>query len=291
MSNGGLFLGGSPGLHWPENVPITREAVEATFQLKPRKVHFPTTHSRALKRDPDGRRVGTFGIPFYKTVGFLFERETHIDLLQSKYGGYWYPINSNGEFDAVASWIQQQGTTVFIRDTLGLSIALDFNFREAQEYTAIGDLENRAKNLRDRPAIKSLAKICVQVIAGKPCYREVRHIAAVPPRPGKAFDLPSVLADLIAMQLGFMDITPNFQWTVDKGALKSTRVADKWDRLDEAGLILKDVDLGGAPVILLDDLYQSGRTMQFVGMTLQDNGAGPICGLALVKSWRDTDNF
>ena len=43
-------------------------------------------------------------------------------------------------------------------------------------------------------------------------------------------------------------------------------------------------------VLLVDDLYQSGITMQFVAMHLLGAGAEQVYGLALVKSRRDSDN-
>ncbi len=43
-------------------------------------------------------------------------------------------------------------------------------------------------------------------------------------------------------------------------------------------------------ILLLDDLYQSGITMQYVAMKLQKAGAEKIFGLSIVKSLNDTDN-
>ena len=42
--------------------------------------------------------------------------------------------------------------------------------------------------------------------------------------------------------------------------------------------------------VLIDDLYQSGVTVNFVGMKLQQAGFNRICGLYLVKSMNDRDN-
>ena len=44
-------------------------------------------------------------------------------------------------------------------------------------------------------------------------------------------------------------------------------------------------------VILLDDLYQSGVTFQYVGMKLLSSGASRILGLSLVKGRGDRDNL
>jgi predicted amidophosphoribosyltransferase len=43
-------------------------------------------------------------------------------------------------------------------------------------------------------------------------------------------------------------------------------------------------------VILIDDLYQSGITMQYVASRLLQAGAASVLSLTIVKSNRDTDN-
>lgn len=46
----------------------------------------------------------------------------------------------------------------------------------------------------------------------------------------------------------------------------------------------------GKRVILFDDKYQSGMTLQFVASKLLEAGATDVYGLCAVKTWRDTDN-
>lgn len=41
-------------------------------------------------------------------------------------------------------------------------------------------------------------------------------------------------------------------------------------------------------VILLDDLYMSGLSMQYVAMKLKEAGADRIFGLSIVKSFSNT---
>lgn len=47
---------------------------------------------------------------------------------------------------------------------------------------------------------------------------------------------------------------------------------------------------GRHSVILIDDKYQSGTTINFVASILRGAGAGAIYGLCIVKTARDTDN-
>jgi predicted amidophosphoribosyltransferase len=43
-------------------------------------------------------------------------------------------------------------------------------------------------------------------------------------------------------------------------------------------------------VILIDDKYQSGMTIQFVASRLYDAGTAKVYGLCAVKTLRDMDN-
>ena len=171
-----------------------------------------------------------------------------------------------------------------------MSLALDFNLASEGKYTAIGDLEHRAKYDRHLASVHQLADIMVSTISEIAYYRDVEFVSAVPPEPKKEFDLPSILAKLIAQKLDITNVTDRFVWRGEKGKLKDAKIDEKWDRLESAGLEFVDDCIEGKTVLILDDLYQSGRTMQFVGKQLIDVGAKRIYGLAIVKSWRLTDN-
>ena len=80
----------------------------------------------------------------------------------------------------------------------------------------------------------------------------------------------------------------------DKPEAKNASRDEKWDALEQAGLVFDSSRLTPEyleqDVILIDDLYQSGVTVNFVGMKLQQAGFNRICGLYLVKSMNDSDN-
>lgn len=60
---------------------------------------------------------------------------------------------------------------------------------------------------------------------------------------------------------------------------------DKLDALLDSHLVIADdVDLEGKSILLVDDLYQSGLTMQYVAMILKNAGCSRVFGLTLVKS-------
>ena len=48
--------------------------------------------------------------------------------------------------------------------------------------------------------------------------------------------------------------------------------------------VTEGMDLKNKTILLLDDMYQSGVTMQYVAMRLKEAGAKRVFGMAIVKS-------
>jgi hypothetical protein len=216
---------------------------------------------------------------------------TGIELEKShQFDTYWKSIRDDEELATVKEWISEMGPMVFLRDTLALSIALSENQVPDGGRTDIGELEYLAKYKRDEEAIDGLTDLIVETVRRLPYYKDVTAVTAVPPRPEKDFDLPKTLARRVAKALGKKNLTSSFSWNGRKRSLKAVSIEEKWDALSNADLKL-DADLADSPrVLLLDDLYQSGTTMQFVAMHLQQAGAKEIYGLSIVKSRNDSDN-
>lgn len=196
----------------------------------------------------------------------------------------------------VEEWEHQQGTRVFLRDCLSCSIALDYNYTDntSGTHTAIGQLEYDAKNDNDESAISALAELFCNTINSLPFYKSSPLIAAVPARPGKTTpDLPTELARRIALERKLTDLTPHFQYGGQKGQVKEMLQAQRWPAWEAAALTLTPEgaqSIEGQPVILIDDKYQSGVSVNFVAMILQQFGASEVYGLYAVKTLRDTDN-
>lgn len=81
------------------------------------------------------------------------------------------------------------------------------------------------------------------------------------------------------------NISSSLVWTAKNESLKNADGADKLEILKHSGLeIANSVDLKGKDIVLVDDLYMSGITLQFIAMKLKEDGAGKVYGLCLVKS-------
>jgi hypothetical protein len=167
--------------------------------------------------------------------------------------------------------------------------ALDFNFQpdvQPLAYTAAGDLEHRAKDLRDPAAIEALAQRLAAAIRRHPTLARADFIAAMPPRPSSRFHLPVVLVERIGALLNRL---VGLRLTkAEHPKLRDLPFPEKLRVLNGAFALEESVQ--DKTVLVIDDLYQSGVTAWSLARFLKAQGAREVYALACVKSWRDTDN-
>ncbi|HBD9275105.1 TPA: hypothetical protein KLD64_001152 [Legionella pneumophila] len=267
--------------------PINLNSVQEARSKSPRRYYF--SKSRIQKHD----KYISFGITFPETIKPLFEEMTGLELFYSdQYDNYWRIIKNETELNTVESWENSLGSRVFLRDCLGLSIAMSLNFNNTQDlvHTEIGQLEYDAKNKQDESAIDKLVELCCSTIQELPFYNEADCICAVPHHPSKEFDLPSIVVRIVSSKLGKTDITNRFTFDHPKISLKSLSLEEKWFEWEKTKLNFHRDGLNGKTVIIIDDKYQSGTTIEYIAMKIQEAGVGSIYGLCFVKTMRDTDN-
>lgn len=233
--------------------------------------------------------VGKFQVPFSRTIEPIFNADTGVRLYPSKYGGLWHSIKDESTYKIIEDFCERYRSTVFVNDFLALSVALDLNFEDNHDYTCVGQLEKDCKDNHNVKSLNQLVSIAEDFLEKVPFYKDCSVIAAVPPRPGKTYDLPTKLVSELSNNKNFYNISENLHWANEKAILKSLDINEKWDALQKAKLEC-ECDLTNKKIVLLDDLYQSGTTLHYVASTLLRAGATHVYGLCLVKSWRDTDN-
>jgi len=239
----------------------------------------------------------------YINLGF---KESIGPILQCQLGGHCFPKN-DGKFGVrfeidkkpdVDAFVTQFNRTVFIRSLLSCCVALDMTFETSTDensglkYTEVGLHEHSAKEENAEESILFLKDQLTSHIRSLSFYRHADGLACIPPSTGKETCLPKILAQQVASELEIEDFTERLIFKSKDSSLQTTARDKRWGALDSSGLEVDNSDslLDGKVVILLDDLYQSGATMHYVGKALKDSGVRHVLGLTIVKSRSDTDN-
>lgn len=262
---------------------ITFKDVEAARAITPKRFRFS---EHPCVRDKG--ECHSVGLKF-PSLKRLFIADTGIPVLEGPYGPYRL-LTDRGQIQAALEWQDRYSSLIFLRDTLNCSVAIDFNLASPGVYTELGQAENDAKNSRKSTATKELANASADTIEKVLFYRESDAICAVPPAPGKDWDLPTEIVKYVATKSKKENLSPHINFSKEKQSVKSLSLDDKWKALESAGLRANS-RFKGKRVILLDDKYQSGTTAQFIASKLYEAGATEVNGLFCVKTWRDTDNL
>ena len=94
-------------------------------------------------------------------------------------------------------------------------------------------------------------------------------------------------------KIGKQDVTGGFVFGGQKTSVKTSTFDEKWNVWESARVSFQNspaFNVNGKTVILIDDKYQSGITIQYIAMKLQQAGAHEVYGLSFVKTLRDTAN-
>jgi predicted amidophosphoribosyltransferase len=97
------------------------------------------------------------------------------------------------------------------------------------------------------------------------------------------------MAAQIAARLGLEDLSKNVRTIKARSSIKAVPLTQKLDTL------LGTIEVGagvfdGKHVLLIDDLYQSGISLNYCAFLLLQAGAKKIFGLACEKTCRNDDN-
>lgn len=265
---------------------IIRDFIE---DENPKRIHFATYHKNALRR-VEGKKniVGRLVLPFNEPFDSIARKCLSMDsfLFASRFGnGYYRQIFSENEFLQVAGFIEKVKDLVFLRDTLDLSVALSMHETEPGIRTALGEHEFRVKYRSDSTDVSAdksaLAAEMQRRLEELPYFKFADYICAVPSR--KSF-MKEIIGSLSGFD--FIDISNQIGWENKSGSLKDVATAEeKLDMIQAWGLRFEeDTDLNGKTVLLVDDMYQSGVTLQYIAMRMKEFGAKRVFGMTLVKS-------
>ena len=254
----------------------------------PKRINFASHHSNALRRSERDNIVGRIVLPFDDTIEPIACHCLGMDrfLFPSKFGNTFYrQIYNEAEYTRILSFVEQFRDLVFLRDTLDLSVALSIHETEPGVRTTLGEHEFQVKYRSDGgDAAEHLAALTATVqqrLNELPFFKLSDYVCAIPS--SKPF-VRQIIAGLEGFS--FTDISAQISWDNKNGSLKNVETAEeKLDMIQSWGFRMAEgIDLKDKTVLLLDDMYQSGVTMQYVAMRLKEAGAKRVFGMAIVKS-------
>lgn len=255
-----------------------------------KRINFAYNQPTALKRAENQKCVGWFNLPFEDTIESVLR--SYLSLTKVLFTSpkafnnrVYRRIDTEEEFNTFGSFIEKYKDLVFLRDTLDLSVALSMHETEPDVRTPFGEHEYQVKyqsENRDTSADKAVLQSELQKrLEELPYFKMADYICAVPS--SKPF-----MRDLVAGLTGFSfeDISEKVSWQSKDGSLKDVETADeKLDMIQSWGLTFgADLDLKDKNVLLVDDMYYSGVTLQYIAMMMKEAGAKRVFGMTLVKS-------
>ncbi len=268
----------------------------------PRIICFLEQHSRSLKVNPAGTG-GKLGLPFDDSFYPIFYATTSLEMYRSRTTNPLSIFRENNlekENTACSEFISSFNEIIFIRDLLSISVSLSYNKRPKDGYpeelqdTALGLLYNKAKRHFCLESTRQIASLLENFIKSTPFYKNSSHICSVPSN--SANNLPSRLVEIISSTLNLTNISKAIAWSASDQLIRSTPFIDKWDVLEKRNLNIKAEFVPTKEheeersVILIDDLYQSGITTNFIAEKLSLLGYDYVYGLSVVKSRSNDEN-
>ena len=240
--------------------------------------------------------------------------ETFQNAFVSMYGGNYHPRRTQGGLlqiflngteyedeppEELQSWIEIVGRYVAIKDFLAISFALDYTCEggnPAKPKSAIAEMRLHAKPYQGiattahEKAAQKLAQECVAFLEIMSCYNQADCVVAIPPSdPNKGFSLPKVLAASIAKAKGIKNFSNFVSTKAKRESIKNVEIGKKLSTI-QGSIDIEGEVFDGRTILLVDDLYQSGNTMNYCAQLLLDAGADYVFGLACEKTCRNDDN-
>jgi predicted amidophosphoribosyltransferase len=121
-------------------------------------------------------------------------------------------------------------------------------------------------------------------------YREVDGFVAIPCASSKKFSLPRGFASELARRTGKANFSESVTKAKPTPELKNLSRADKLEAI-LGSVTVDSAKVAGKSIVVVDDLYQSGLTINYVAEELRLAGAREVFGLAAVKTLSNDDNL
>ncbi len=186
--------------------------------------------------------------------------------------------------------------TLLIESDLDNCFALGWHSKPGKpgkpELTTLGQWVHLAKSYSRElesagslPAAGLIAEQMVEFVRRHPQYRTCSGIIAIlPSNPEKHFDLPLILAELVAEDTNLPYLREALYKARPTAQMKYCfTLEDKWDNIS-GSIGVKAEWVKGKNLILIDDIFESGVTLGETAKVLHEAGALTIHGLVATKT-------
>lgn len=148
--------------------------------------------------------------------------------------------------------------------------------------SGVGELTYRLKYRSDRSAIKPLVEQAVALCKKHPELAQVDAIVPVPPTATRAFEPVLMFAGALGAELGLSVVSAVTRQKLTQPQKEMRTAAQK--RSNVAGAFAASQDVRGKRVLIVDDLFDSGATIEEIARALRGAGAKSICVLTLTRT-------
>jgi hypothetical protein len=198
---------------------------------------------------------------------------------------------------AIKALLSALTAVLFLKDGLDECFALSLHMVLSEDggfvRTPVAQMVREAKpydtgwNAGSKEKAAKLAAMLTDFIRVHPTYSRVALVAAVPAsNPNKPFDLPTFLVEQIAAATAKEVVTASIRKTRPTQPMKSfATLADKAANIKDAFQV-DPVRIAGKEIILIDDIYQTGTSINEVTRVLRAADVRQVFGLTLTKTIR-----
>lgn len=199
-------------------------------------------------------------------------------------------INDVGKSDLgmIEAFLRLLSQVVFIDDQLEQTYALDYHMQQfGSGRTDVGELVFLIKYRNDYQSADELAKRFHDFIVDHPTLLRCDYVVSIPYWGHKVFSLPSHISNSLTKSLKKQHIQTHVFAIREIAPMKDIEsIEEKMANISGAFAVSDGIDLKGKSVLVIDDVYRSGVTMNEMSRVLKRKGA-TVYGLVGTKTLRD----
>lgn len=263
---------------------INEEDIQAFMEDKATKrFNMQYFQQKAVNVVNKENEVAWFNVPFKEPINAILAPLFGVNtFLYERHGSSkaTHRFNTQEELDEFNVKIEPYKELVFMRDCLDLSVALSMHDTAPDGVkTEFGEAEYQVKYNKQRGEyLQTLVNKTQFWLDKLPYFKHADCVCCVPTQ--------HPVMSLILGQLkgfSFENISDDVYWNNKNDEIKGKVASEKLASLNQFDLRI-DSNIKGKTILLLDDMYQSGLTLQFVAMKMKQAGADRVFGLTLVKA-------